>query len=167
MEGDEPGSPEIATSPIELQLCLVTKGPGGIKGKSQQMGGLLGASCQLCSVLPPWPAAKVRVVNVRGCVQSCSRARGVVVEPGARLSPNAAGSGTWGGAQCCGGLSGRVCDGFVKLCLVLSLLVTREQIKPRYFCIVCTDTEGKERPRAGQVCSESAMLIAPGPKPVQ
>lgn len=74
MEGDEPGSPEIATSPIELQLCLVTKGPGGIKGKSQQMGGLLGASCQLCSVLPPWPAAKVRGVNVRGCVQSCSRA---------------------------------------------------------------------------------------------
>lgn len=89
------------------------------------------------------------------------------MEPGARLSPNAAGSGTWCGARWCGGLSGRVCDGFVKLCLVLSLLVTREQIKPRYFRIVCTDTEGKERPRAGQACSESVMLIAPGTKPMQ
>lgn len=39
------------------------------------------------------------------------------MEPGARLSPNATGSGTWCGAWCCGGLSGRVCDGFCEVVL--------------------------------------------------
>lgn len=77
MESDEPGSTEIATGPVELQLCLVTKGPGGLKSKSQQMGGSWephASSALLCSALPPQPAAKVRDVNVCECAQSCSSA---------------------------------------------------------------------------------------------